>query len=92
MKEDEDEVHVVWGCECIHSVWKALFVVVRLKYPRVETMYDLASIVHVETGKLDKFAMVASAIWQLKNKRQCKETSTPVHKIYKSALILLVEF
>ena len=36
--------------------------------------------------------MVAWALWQRRNKLRCKEASTPVHKIYKSALTLLAEF
>ena len=92
MKGDEDEVHVVWGCECIHSIWEAPFVVIRLKYPSMDTMWDLVIIVHAEIGELDKFAMVAWAMWQCRNKLRCKETSTPVHKIYKSALTLLDMF
>lgn len=92
LKGVEDEVHVVWGYECIHSAWEAPFAVVRLKYPKVETKWDLASIVYVEAGELDKFAMVSWALWQCRNKLWCKETSTPIHKIYKAALSLLVEF
>ena len=38
LKGDEDEVHVVWGCECIQSVWEDPFAAVRLKYPRMDTM------------------------------------------------------
>ena len=59
LKGDEDEVHMVWGCESIHSVWAAPFAAVRLKYPELDTMWDLISAVHVETEELDKFAMVA---------------------------------
>lgn len=55
-------------------------------------MCDLVSIVHDETSELDKFAMVAWAIWQHINKLQSKEASTSVQKIYKSALTLLAEF
>ena len=59
LKGDEDEVHVVWGYECIQSVWEDPFAAVRLKYPRMDTMWDLANIVHAETRELDKFTMVA---------------------------------
>lgn len=87
----ENEVHAVWGCDCIQSTWDAPFEAIRLKHPRLEAVCDLVSIVHDETSELDKFAMVAWAIWQHRNKLWSKETSTPV-KIYKSALTLLAEF
>lgn len=58
-KEDEDEFHIVWGCECIHSVWEAPFAAVRVNFPKLDTMWDLVSFNHAETGELAKFAMVA---------------------------------
>ena len=83
---------MVWDYESIHSVWEAPFATMRLKYPRMDAMWDLTSVVHAKTGELDKFAMVAWVIWQCRNKLWCKEQSTSVHKIFKSALTLLAEF
>ncbi|XP_075655679.1 uncharacterized protein LOC142625834 [Castanea sativa] len=67
-------------------------ILLRVNFPRIDTMWDLVSFVQAKTGELANFAMVAWAIWQRRNKLRCKETSTPVHKIFKSALSLLVEF
>ena len=55
----ENEVHAIWGCECIQAAWVALFATTRTKHPYVENMCDLVSIVHEETGELENFAMVA---------------------------------
>nr|POE62567.1 putative ribonuclease h protein [Quercus suber] len=91
LKRIENEVHAVWGCDCIQMVWAAPFATVRTKHPSVENMCDLVSCVHEETGELEKFAMVAWAIWQWRNKLRSKEASTPVHKIFQSAMSLLAE-
>lgn len=70
----------------------APFAAVRTKQPNMENMCDLVSFVHEEIGELEKFAMVTWAFWQRRNKLQSKETSTSIHKIYKTTLTLLAEF
>jgi len=55
----ENEVHAIWGCECIQAAWVAPFATTWTKHPNMENMCDSVSIVHEETGELEKFAMVA---------------------------------
>ena len=63
-----------------------------MKNPRMNSMCDLVSFILKETRELEKFAMVAWAIWQRCNKLRIKEDNTPIHKVYKFALTLLIEF
>lgn len=90
--EFEDEVQALWSCDGIREVWEAPFAAANMKNPRMNSMCDLVSFILQETGELDKFAMVAWAIWQCRNKLRLKEDNTPIHKVYKSALSLLTEF
>ena len=90
--EFEDEVQALWSCDGIREVWEAPFAAANMKNPRMNSMCDLVSFILEETGELDKFAMVAWAIWQCRNKLRLKEDNTPIHKVYKSALSLLTEF
>ncbi|KAF3943312.1 hypothetical protein CMV_030120 [Castanea mollissima] len=90
--EIEDEVHAIWSCDCVRDVWEAPFVVARTKNPWLNSMCDLVYFIAKETRELEKFAMVARAVWQSCNKLRLKEDITPIHKVYKSALSLLTEF
>ena len=90
--EVENEVHALWSCDDIHEVWEAPFAAARMKNPRLNSTSDVVSFILEETGELDKFAMVAWAIWQRCNKLRLKEDNTPIHKVYKSTLFLLTEF
>lgn len=64
----------------------------RTKNPRMNSMCDLVCFIADETRELEKFAVVAWAVWQRRIKLRSKEDITPIHKVYKLALSLLTEF
>lgn len=90
--EVEDEVRAIWSCDCIREVWETPFATTRMTNPRMNSMCDLVSFILEETRELEKFAMVAWAVWQRCNKVRLKEDTIPLNKIYKAALSLLREF
>ncbi|KAF3973996.1 hypothetical protein CMV_002625 [Castanea mollissima] len=90
--EVEDEVHAIWSCDCVRDVWEAPFAATRTKNTRMNSMCDMVYFIAEETRELEKFAMVAWAVWQRRNKLRLKEDITPIHKVYKLALSLLTEF
>ena len=72
---------------CIQS-----FAEVRSKFPCIESLCDLVSIIKEEGESLEEFAMIAWLIWIRRNKQRLNGSALTLSKLAQSATALLDEF
>ena len=66
---EEDVLHAIWSCETLREGWAQSFIEVKRKFPWVESLSDLVSIIIEEGKSLEEFVMSAWLIWIRRNKK-----------------------